>query len=409
MRRNNVLMAMLGAVLIAGGCAAEVRGEQEAARKAPPTDEVRPVVQGNSAFALELFSHLGRAEGNLFFSPNSISEALAMAYAGARGETANQMGQVLRLEQDQRTRGAFAALREYLLSDRKGRELSVANAPWGQRNYHFMPDYLALLRERYGAELRQVDFTTDPEAARREINDWVEQETRGRIDELISEGGIQRDTRFGLTNAIHFKGKWASEFDPDRTQDGDFHVAPERTVSVPLMTQSAQFPYYRDERLHAVELPYIGEDLAMLLILPTERHGLAEVEAELTPQRLDELIGGLQPREVDVALPRFELTAEFGLKPVLAEMGMPLAFDEQRSDFSAITTEEQLVIDDVLHKAFVAVDEEGTEAAAATGIVFRAVAMGPQFRADEPFVLMIRDRPTGSILFMGRVSDPTAE
>jgi serpin B len=372
------------------------------------------VVQGNNRFAADLYGRLRERPGNLFFSPYSLSTALAMSYAGARGETAAQMARVMHFDRPgEGLHEAFDALGQALNADATGRgyRLSVANRLWGQSGFHILPEFLALTRQRYGAELALVDFARQPEQARQQINEWVEGRTQGKITDLIPSGLFQPTTRLVLTNAVYFKGDWSRPFDKSATREEPFHISAGREVRVPLMHRLDRLDYFEGDGLKVVGLPYGKGDLSMFVLLPDAADGLAELEGRLSAENLAKWLGGVRSRRVDVALPRFKLTSQFSLASALKSLGMDLAFDAQKADFSGVATQEQLYIAAVVHKAFVAVDEEGTEAAAATGVVAGARAAAvPQkpavFRADHPFVFLIRDNRTGSLLFLGRVTDP---
>jgi serpin B len=376
------------------------------------------VVQGNNRFALELHSRLAKQPGNLFYSPGSLSMALAMTYAGARGETAAEMARILHFPADsEKLHESFGALRKELNGAGDGgkvsHRLSVANRLWGQAGFHFLPDFLAITREAYGAELAQVDFVYEAESARRTINTWVEEQTQAKIVDLIPPGEIDDLTRLVLTNAIYFKGDWTKPFARAATRDDTFHVGGEETVTVPLMFRSDSFAFRSGDGMKIVELPYGKGELSAVAILPDAVDGLPALEAKLTADELARWLGGLRRRKVQVFLPRFKVTSQFSLRDVLAAMGMRLAFSKDGADLSGISTEEKLSISAVLHKAFVDVNEEGTEAAAATGVVVGVrAAMLPEepavFRADHPFLFLIRDTRSGMILFMGRVINPRA-
>jgi serpin B len=366
------------------------------------------VVQGNTEFALALYEQLRGKEGNLFFSPHSISTALAMTYAGARGSTEAQMAQALHFHLDQeQLHPAFAWLEARLAEiAQKGHvQLSVANALWPQRGYPLLDAFLALTREYYGVQVTAVDYG-DAETARHTINTWVEARTEGKIEELIPAGLLDPLTVLVLVNAIYFKGDWARQFDPSLTRDAPFQVAPGEHVEVAMMHQKASFGYGRGDGLQALELPYAGEDLSMIVLLPDEVDGLAALEDRLTVENLERWTGRLWPQEVEVWLPRFEITLPFRLDAALQALGMVDAFGH--ADFSGMDGTRSLFIGAVLHKAFVAVDEVGTEATAATAVVMtRAMVMSPPvFRADHPFLFLIRENSTGSILFLGRVVNP---
>ena len=407
MRRG--MLGVMVLVVLASSQAAVDAVEQPTA----PAEDVAKVAEGCNRFAFDLYARLKGAEGNLFLSPYSISTALAMTYGGARGETAEQMVKVLCLPA---SGGAIHVAYATLQSDlnaagAKGAfDLVVANRLWGQKGFAFLPDFLALVEKNYGAGLEHVDFVADTEGSRKTINAWVERQTRDKIKDLLKPGILDAMTRLVLTNAIYFKGKWAEEFDKKATQEEDFFLTPEKKVAAPLMHQTKHFGYFDGGEMHALELAYQGDRLAMVVLLPKSKDGIEGLEAALTPNMLEGTCAGLRRREVQVALPRFKTTAEFSLKDALVAMGMADAFDPGKADFSGMTGAKDLYISAVVHKAFVDVNEEGTEAAAATGVVMageRAPAPAPVFRADHPFLFLIRDTKTGAILFLGRILDPT--
>ncbi len=369
------------------------------------------LVKDNTAFALDLYRELAQKDGNLFFSPYSISTALAMTYAGARGETAAQMARTLHFSLGQdRLPPAFADLIRHLNAARGRKyQLVTANRLWGQKDYGFLPDFLKLTEVSYGAGLKQVDFIGATEQARKAINAWVEEQTKNKIKELIPPGVLIVDTRLVLTNAIYFKAAWQTPFNPKSTAPGPFHVAADRQVKVPLMHGSMQTNYTRTPTFEALELPYEQRDLSMVVLLPKEGTTLAAFEKGLTSESLSAVLRKLSDHQVQVSLPKFKVTAEFMLKPALAKMGMPLAFDRSRADFSGMSTQDRLYISHVIHKAFVDVNEAGTEAAASTAVVIKRESAPPPatFRANRPFVYLIRHNRTGSILFLGRVADPS--
>ena len=379
-----------------------------AAAEMPAPGEAKAVVPGNTRFACELYARLAADEKNkdknLFLSPYSISSALAMTCAGARGETEKQMRKALHFEPEgEALHAAFGALTRQLNEGGAdgSYELAVANALWGQKGYRFLDSFLALNRRHYGAGLNLVDFARATEEARKIINRWVEEKTKEKIKDLLQKGDLTADTVLVLTNAIYFKGFWSSPFDPEKTRDGRFRVSPKETVTVPMMRQTGDFALFRGDGLAAIEMPYEGEALSMILLLPDEPNGLAKLEKALTPERLSKWLAGLRPANgVWVTLPRFKVTWRRSLLSTLQAMGMPAG-----GDFSGIDGRGGLVISDVIHKAFVAVDEKGTEAAAATAVIMER-GMPPVFRADRPFLFLIRDNTTGSVLFLGRVLNP---
>ncbi len=373
---------------------------------------VQVLVEGNTAFALDAYRKLSAMEGNLFFSPYSISTALAMTYAGARGDTEKQMGEALRftLGQD-RLHGAFAELEAALngIQEKGHVTLNVANSLWPQKDYPLLKGYLSLVKKHYGVLITPLDYKSATEASRRMINRWVEDKTQDKIKDLIGPGVLDPMTRLVLANAIYFKGNWEGRFKPEKTKDAPFHKSSGDIVHTPFMTQKREFHYGRLGSLQALELPYMGRDLSMLVLLP-EAGDLEQLEAELTPASLRECQRAMYPREVEVFLPKFKITSAFRLDDTLASMGMIDAFVEPQADFSGMDGRRGwLYIGVVLHKAFVEVNEEGTEAAAATAVGIRSTSMPPPppvFRADRPFLFLIKENRTGSILFMGRITDP---
>jgi serpin B len=380
---------------------------------ATPSSEVRAVAEANNHFAFDLYARLrGGQSDNLFFSPGSLSTALAMTYAGARGQTAEQMAQVLHFRLPQENlHAAFGDLRRYWDANDEGSgyRLSVANRLWGQEGFHFLPAFLAVTREHYGAELAQVDFARRTEPARRRINAWVEEQTQGKIQDLIPPGVFDSMTRLVLTNAIHFKGVWTKPFPKAVTRQAPFHVSAGQQTDVPLMYRQDDLRYWSGDGLKALELPYGKGDLAMLVLLPDEIEGLSALEAKLTADNLSRWQSGLRKQEVRAHLPRFKLTSQFQLADVLKAMGMSRVFTPGEADLSGMASESELYVSAVIHKAFVDVNEEGTEAAAATGVVAKIAAAidGPAtFRADHPFVFLIRESRTGSIVFLGRLVNP---
>lgn len=375
------------------------------------------IARANNAFAVDLLGELAAKESeNLFFSPNSIETALAMTCAGARGATADQMAKVLHLPPKDgdihRDFGRF--LRELNASKTadgkaRGYELSVANALWGQKGYPFLRGFVSLLRKNYGAGLEEVDYEHDSEGAREKINAWVEKKTRDRIKDLIGQGVLKPTTRLVLTNAIYFKGSWAEQFAKEATREEPFHLSAGRQKTVHLMHRTGRFDYMETDTVQALKLPYAGDDLSMIVLLPRKVDGLAALERFLSPDQLSEWFSELARRRVEVFLPRFKVTAQFELNSTLTALGMSDAFDAARADFSGMTGNRDLMLSNVIHKAFVEVNEEGTEAAAATGAVIALTSAPlppPVFRADHPFLFVIREEKSGAMLFVGRLADP---
>ncbi len=404
------------------GSYAQVRSEQLTVFVAtsallPWSDEqqtrLTALVLGNNRFAVELYGQLrDNAPGNVFFSPYSVSTALAMTYGGARGETAQQMAEVLHysLGSNQVAPANHDLVRLMSVGTEAGYQLTVANRLWGQTGYGFLPDFIRLTAQEYDSPLTELNFRQNLEAARGEINRWVEQETRGKITSLVPPGSLDAQTRLVLTNAIYFKGDWSEPFEAKRTAPVPFHVTAEETVKVPTMHRESEYGYAELDQLQLLELPYGNGDLSMVVLLPKSNDGLGSLEESLTAENLHEWLAKLSQQEVSVYLPRFKLTLEARLDDSLKSLGMKLPFTAD-ANFSGMSSHEDLMIGAVLHKAFVEVNEKGTEAAAATAVIMLPTAAfepqpPPEFKADHPFVFLIRDRRTQSILFLGRLTKP---
>ncbi len=371
------------------------------------------IVKSNTAFSVSLYGKIKDAKGNLFFSPYSISTALAMTYAGARGNTAKQMSQTLCFTLDQkRLHPAFSAVETKLNEIRqKGNvQLSVANAIWPQKKYPFLKEYTALLDKEYKVTITPVDYKNKTEETRVLINTWVEEKTEKKITDLIKPGLLNSLTRLTLTNAVYFKGNWHNRFDTSATKQQPFWTTPEKSAKVPTMYKKAKFGYDERDSVQILELPYIGKELSMIIFLPLKKDGLAELENKLSPQTLQDLTMYINNVEVEVFLPKFKMTCEFDLTKTLMAMGMTDAFSAKKANFSGMDGKTNwLYIGSAVHKAFVDVNEEGTEAAAATAVAMRALSIPmppPVFRADHPFLFIIRDNTKQNILFMGRVAEP---
>lgn len=378
---------------------------------ATPPSEV--VSAANTDFAVSLYHQLAHEPGNLFFSPYSISSALAMALEGARGETATQMAAALHLTlpREQLADG-FARLDEALKEAAGDHdELVAANSVWTQPEFPFRPAYLTLLQSRFGAEARSADFMHDAAGARAAINRWVGARTRGRIPELVGPGSVGPATRMVLCNAVYFKGRWERKFNQAETKPAPFYLAPGAAVSVPMMHQTAPFRWVAQDDFDLLELPYAGR-LSMVILLPHARDGLPGVERQLTADHLRLWLATLDfspRRDVQVYLPHFIALESYRLRSVLSSLGLRAAFDPAAADFSGMTADPGLCLSDVVHKAYVKVDEEGTEATAATGAIVMLASAMPrpvEFRVDHPFLFLIRDDLTNTILFLGRIADP---
>ena len=379
------------------------------------------VVEANNRFALDLYKNLSRAtdnaKSNLFFSPFSISSALAITCEGARGGTADEMRSVLFFPPNESVlREGFREVNSRINQAQDGYILSTANALWAERTYRFLPEYVRTAYQYYGANATNLDFMGNPEGSRMIINGWVENRTNAKIQDLIPKGAIDPLTRLVITNAVYFKGTWVKQFDKNETREEDFRIAPGETVRVRMMERTdrdAIFGYFETEHLQVLRMPYehrTGNGLSMLVILP-KGDNLAAVEDGLDLQTISELSGEIRDQRVNVHLPKFRLETGYSLSGTLGAMGMPSAFDPGRADLSGMDGTRNLSITEVFHKAFVDVNEEGTEAAAATAVVV-GLAMAhqeppvPEFKADHPFIFLIRDDETGAILFLGRVTSP---
>jgi serpin B len=379
-------------------------------------EDVSKMVEGSNQFALDLYQQLHSSEGNLFFSPSSISTALSLTHAGAAGETKTEMAKTLRIQlPDDRLHSAMGILQASwkLPAQNKGIRLNIANRLWGQANTEFLPAFLAITRDQYSAELARLNFT-DSESARQTINRWVEEQTQSKITALIPAGALASDTKLVLTNAVYFYGTWEAPFKKENTKDEDFYLTETEKVKVPLMHRRSGFRYQAFDDFQVLELPYGDGTLSMVALLPKEKNGLSDLESKLTYQNWKQWTSSI-PREIDVQvyLPRFKTTSQFEMNQTLAAMGMASAFDPNTADFSGMTGGRDLFISKVVHKAFVDVNEEGTEAAAATGIVMMPTSAlieepkePPVFRADHPFLFMIRDNRNDAILFTGRIVNP---
>ena len=384
--------------------------------------DLTDLVEGNSAFAFDVYQALSEEDGNLFYSPYSISLALAMTFAGARGETEQQIADTLQftLPQDS-LHPAFNGLDLELASrgegaagkDEKGFRLNIVNAIWGQEDYEFLAEFLDVLAKSYGAGPRLLDFIGAPEESRITINDWVSDQTEGKIKDLIPQDVINSLTRLVLTNAIFFSAAWQYPFSESRTADGTFHLLDGSEVIVPMMVRTASFGLAKGDGYQAVELPYDGRELSMVILLP-DTGQFGRFEDSLDADLVRTITEGLVPTRVDLTMPKFEFESDFSLADTLGAMGMPVAFipplgpcTSDMADFSGMIGTCELYITEIVHKAFVSVDEAGTEAAAATAVVLWIESLPLSITIDRPFVFLIRDIETGAILFIGRVTDPS--
>ena len=418
MKRIFIFSALVSILLSAcnGGPAGTAQSTR--AREKNPTvseSDLKTLVDGNNAFGLDLYQTLRSQDGNLILSPFSVSLALAMTYAGARGETETQMADVLNFGPQDQVHNTFNALDLALEEspigldkDQEPMQLSIANSMWAEQTFTFLPDFLDTLSVNYGAGIQLMDFINSPDPSRKIINQWVSDETKDKINNLLPENSITSDTKMVLVNAIYFKADWLSPFDANDTYDSTFKLLDGSEVTVPMMGQQLYIPYFVGDGYAVAELPYAGESAVMTLLVPDEGR-FEEIEAQVDGAMFNEALANLAPADVTLRMPKFEFESPFNLSDALIEMGMPLAFDENRADFSGMTDQQDLYIGNVIHKAFVAVDEKGTEAAAATAVVMEgATAMMPEnvLTIDRPFLFFIRDVETGQILFIGRVLNP---
>ena len=376
---------------------------------------VKTLVNANNQFAFDLYSELkkkSKNDENIFFSPYSIFVALSMTYEGAKGKTAEEMEKVLHLPADKNLRRAnFAKIINEINKPNKKCKLSTANALWPRINVKLLEEYQNTIEKYYGGKVTPLDYAKDPEGSRQIINHWVEDKTEGKIKNLIPPGFLEPSTVLVLTNAIYFKGNWLVQFDPKETEEEDFKTSSGKIVKVPMMRlvdTDEKFNYAETEDVQILELPYDGKDLSMLIILPEESK-LEKIENELSAEKLSEWKGMLKKQKVDIYLPRFKLKTKYFLADTLKKMGMSTAFDAS-ANFSGINGKGGIWIDEVIHQAFVDVNEEGTEAAAATEVMMveGIHSLFPVFRADHPFIFLIQERKTGNILFMGKVANPAA-
>ena len=399
----------------------------------PP--EVETLVHDNSLFACDLYSKFSNQKGNLFFSPYSISAAIAMTYAGARGNTEAEMAKVLHfsLKQEQ-IHPAFGQLGLRFKEVQKEGiiKLSVANALWPQQDSKLLPEFLSLIEKYYEGSITPVDYKNNAGAIAGMINKWVEEKTQDKIKNIISPRSLNSDTRLVLVNAIYFKGTWELKFKADQTKDAPFYVSPDKEIQAPTMHQEKHFKYAESESLQILELTYgkgysidpstrrikmYPRDISMIVLLPKETHGIKTLEKQLSAENLKLWRSQLAGRQVILYLPKFKMTSTFSMAGTLMSMGMVDAFSKIKANFSGINGvaggDDGLYINAVMHKAFVDVNEEGTEAAAATAVHFGKTGYGDTppppviFRADHPFIFLIQENKTGSILFIGRVTDPT--
>lgn len=407
-----VIFTTVVAVLIAMGYFNMAQGFS----RAPEPMTSQEAAKSSNQFGWDLYQQLKDKPGNLFFSPASIDLALIMTWSGALDQTARDMGRTLNLPDQHATHPdlvlpAFGQLQKSLLPVDQPYSLHIANRLWGQSGFKFKDSFLKPLDENFSAGLQELDFRGDSSGATQTINQWVEEQTEDKIQDLIPSGSLGRDTRLVLTNAIYFLGKWQRQFKGADTSDRVFHLAPSQEVRVSSMHQNSRFLYGENDQVQLVALPYLGGGAEMLIVLPRQQDGLAGVEANLDQDQLDTWANSMTEHQVKLWLPKFSLEDDFSLSSVLGHMGMASALSP-KANFTGMAGDPGLFISEVIHKSFIDVYEKGTEAAAATAVTIRTTSMGPltpeavTFDANHPFVFMIRDVETQTILFMGRVMDP---
>lgn len=370
---------------------------------------IQEVVEANNNFAFDLYSEISKKEsGNLFYSPYSISSALVMTYEGAKGPTSDEIKSVFHFPDKQTLRSNFAAIYTNLNKNKEDYQLNTGNALWVQKDFQINEDYKTTVENFYGGKATNLDFIKETEKSRQTINDFIEQQTNDKIKDLIPKGALDATTRLVLTNAIYFKGTWKWEFEETNTQEQNFKVSDSKTVTTKMMSmrpQKSTFNYLETENLQILELPYKGEDISMLIILPKENID----SLDLTAEKLTDYKSQMRETKLThISIPKFEFDTKYFMSETLSSLGMPAAFTDN-ADFSGISDAEQLKITSVIHQAYIKVDEQGTEAAAATGVVMGITSAGgsTDFIADHPFIFLIQDNKTGNILFFGKVVDPT--
>ena len=370
-------------------------------------EKLNSLVDSLNKFSFDFYHNISENKNeNIFFSPYSIFVALSMAYEGARGNTSAQMYNLLNFFQnDSATQGSFAKIYNLLNQKQTGYKINTANAFWIQQNYPFLPDYINILENYYLAEANELDFSENVEAAKI-INSWIENQTNGKIKDMIDPGALSEFTRLVLTNAIYFKGLWENPFDPKYTSQADFNINSSETIKVDMMSLSdSTFNYTETDELQFLKLPYQGNDLSMIVILPKENN-VSIVDSLLNTVNIEDWNSSLNETKINVDIPKFKFKTEYNLNNILTKMGMIDAFSEDYADFSGMDGTKNLFISDILHKAYVEVNEEGTEAAAATAVIITTGMTTTTFNADHPFVFLIQHESTGAILFMGKIMNP---
>lgn len=422
---RRTILASLAATFaaVAVGCTTAIPVEPRPVLDPPTPVEAKTFAKGSNAFGVDLYRQIADQKGNLVVSPASLSMALAMTWQGAKGDTADEMKRVMHFEGAPAEVAAAAGKLSSALQD-PARPITfhVANQLFGEKTIALEPPFLDATKSAFGAPLAQVDFKNDFASARVNINDWVLAKTEKRIKDLIPEDGLDKDTRLVLVNALYFLGDWDRPFEKESTYEAPFITGAGEPKNVPMMhsPDHAAYAFVAKDGVSALSMPYKGGAMSMLFLLPDANDGLPALEQSLSAEKIDELVGALEPnKHVMVALPKFEIdpSASLSLGDTLKKMGMPLAFDERKADFTPMFNppdpEDRLHIAKVFHKAFIKLDEKGTEAAAASAVSMAKATSAPvdegRFVADHPFLFLLRDEASGLIVFMGRVDDPSVQ
>jgi len=374
------------------------------------SQDIEDVVTGNNEFSFSLYDEINNEAANVFFSPYSISSALAMTYNGAREKTKEEMADVMNFNKNEESLSKnFSALNSHITNlTSKKIQLNIANSIWGQQDYGFEKRFLELNNKYYGAGVKEVNFKENYKSIRKDINKWVENKTQEKITDLIKSNMLDPMTRMVLVNAIYFNGKWAFPFKEEDTYEDVFYIYSECKTKTDFMERQVSLKYYEDDLAQVVEIPYSGKSLSMMVILPKERYGMEQLEHQLNENLYHSYQKSMKTKKVKLTLPKFKITDDFELNEPLKNLGMESAFGKN-ADFSGMTGKKDLYISNVVHKSFVEVNEEGTEAAAATGVVMRKTSVNmdkKEFKADHPFVFFIKDNEHDTILFMGRIMNP---
>lgn len=410
-----IVIAVIGSFMFNMGTV-ESRDIGSSPAQVPPTDnsihniEYKSVTESNNQFALNFYSVISKNNENIFFSPTSIATAFVIAYEGARGDTAIELQNAFGFSKDDnKRRSEFEALYKNINEESEWYKLTMANALWIKQGFEPIPNYVNVAKKHYDSHVQNVDFVTNDGI--NTINEWVAEKTKGKIQDILAQDSTDDLTRMVITNAMYFNGKWSIWFDDRKTSDESFWIDGDTSVKVPMMKDIDMYNYEETSELKILEKDYLGGKLSMLILLPQDRDGIESLEESLDLQKLYDLKGKMTKTPLTIHMPKFEFDTQYNLIDKMQELGVERAFDENRANFDGITEGEQLFIKQAVHKAFVDVNEEGTEAAAVTALVARAQSGPPEpryeFIADHPFIFIIQEKNTEEILFMGRVADPT--